>query len=97
MIGLFCRRALQKRQYSANETYNLIDPANRSHPITYLLSTFTHIYYTHLLHYQLAENLVGQTGDKIQEMVNESSTLSKILKSQYYSHFKKNTLTSEKN
>jgi len=37
--------------------------------------------------YQLAVNLVGQTGDKIQEMVNESSTLSKILKSQFYSHF----------
>ena len=33
MIGLFCKRALQKRQYSAKETYNFIDPTNRSHPI----------------------------------------------------------------
>ena len=32
-IGLFCKRALQKRQYSAKETYNLIDPTDRSHPI----------------------------------------------------------------
>jgi len=31
-MGLFCKRALQKRQYSAKETYNLIDPTNRSHP-----------------------------------------------------------------
>jgi len=33
MIGLFCKRALQKSQYSAKETYNFIDPTNRSHPI----------------------------------------------------------------
>jgi len=33
IIGLFCKRALQKRQYSAQETSNLIDPTNRSHPI----------------------------------------------------------------
>jgi len=33
IIGLFCKRALQKRQYSAKETYNFIDPTNRSHPI----------------------------------------------------------------
>jgi len=32
-IGLFCKRALEKRQYSGKETYNLIDPTNRSHPI----------------------------------------------------------------
>ena len=33
MIGLFCRRALEKRLYSAKETYNLKEPINRSHPI----------------------------------------------------------------
>ena len=33
IIGLFCKRALQKSQYSAKKTYNLIDPTNRSHPI----------------------------------------------------------------
>jgi len=33
IIGLFCKRAIQKRLYFAKETYNLIDPANRSHPI----------------------------------------------------------------
>ena len=32
-IGLFCKRALQKRYYSAKETYDFIDPTNRSHPI----------------------------------------------------------------
>jgi len=32
-MGLFCRRALEKRLYSAKETCNLIDPTNRCHPI----------------------------------------------------------------
>jgi len=33
IIGLFCKRALQKRRYSAKETYNFKEPTNRSHPI----------------------------------------------------------------
>jgi len=33
IIGLFCKRALQKRRYSAKETYNFIDPTDHSHPI----------------------------------------------------------------
>jgi len=32
IIGLFCKRALQKRLYSAKEIYNLIDFTNCSHP-----------------------------------------------------------------
>jgi len=31
IIGLFCKRALLKRQYSAKETYNFIDPTDRQH------------------------------------------------------------------
>ena len=31
--GLFCKRALQKRQYSAKETYNFKAPTHRGHPI----------------------------------------------------------------
>jgi len=31
--GLFSRRALQKRLYSAQETYDFKEPTNRSHPI----------------------------------------------------------------
>jgi len=34
IIGLFCKRDLQKRRYSAKETYNFIDPTDRSHPIS---------------------------------------------------------------
>jgi len=34
IIGLFCKRALQKRQYSAKATYNFIDPTDHSHPIS---------------------------------------------------------------
>jgi len=33
IIGLFCKRDLYKRRYSAKETCNLIDPTDRSHPI----------------------------------------------------------------
>ena len=33
IIGLFCKRALLKRRYSANETYHFWEPTNRSHPI----------------------------------------------------------------
>jgi len=32
-IGRFCKRALEKRSYSAKETYNFIDPTTCSHPI----------------------------------------------------------------
>jgi len=31
IVGLFCKRALQKRLYSAKETYNFKEPTNRSH------------------------------------------------------------------
>jgi len=33
IIGLFCKRALWKRLYSAKETLNFREPTNRSHPI----------------------------------------------------------------
>jgi len=32
IIGLFGKRALYKRRYSAKETYNFKEPINRSHP-----------------------------------------------------------------
>jgi len=34
IIGLSCKRALQKRLYSAKETYHFKEPTNRSHPQT---------------------------------------------------------------
>jgi len=33
IIGLVCKRALYKRRYSAKETYNFIDPTDRSNSI----------------------------------------------------------------
>jgi len=33
IIGHFCKRALQKRRYSAKETYNFKEPTNRSRSI----------------------------------------------------------------
>jgi len=35
IIGLFFKRALWKRRYSAKETYNFKEPTNRSHPIAH--------------------------------------------------------------
>ena len=33
IIGLFCKKILQKRRYSAKMTYNFGEPTNCSHPI----------------------------------------------------------------
>jgi len=33
IIGLFCKKALSKRRYSAKETYNFKEPTHRSQPI----------------------------------------------------------------
>jgi len=32
-LSLFCKRVLQKKLHSVQETCNLIDPGKRSHPI----------------------------------------------------------------
>ena len=36
IIGLFCKRDLSKRRYSAKETYNFKKLTNRSHPIVFV-------------------------------------------------------------
>ena len=38
-IGLFCKRTLQKRLYSAQETNDFKEPTNRSHPIPHSSGT----------------------------------------------------------
>ena len=38
-IGIFCKRALWKRPYSARETYIFKEPTNHSHPIWLRLGT----------------------------------------------------------
>jgi len=40
IVGLFCKRDLLKRRYSAKETYIFEEPTNRSHPIC----IYTHTY-----------------------------------------------------
>jgi len=49
MIGLFCKRALYKRSYSAKETYHFMEPTNRSHPIGHACDT-THSYMSDTTH-----------------------------------------------
>jgi len=46
IIGLFCKRALQKRRYSAKETYNFKEPTNRSHLIWWMEESHVLIYVT---------------------------------------------------
>jgi len=47
IIGLFCKRALWKRWYSAKETYNFNEPTNRSHPVLCVLLTCEPVTYIH--------------------------------------------------
>ena len=44
MIGLFCKRALRKRLYSAKETWDFIDPTDRSQRIGEKYKTSIHSY-----------------------------------------------------
>ena len=39
ITGLSCQRALEKRGYSAKETYDYKEPTNRSHPIVDVFNT----------------------------------------------------------
>jgi len=48
IIGLFCKRALQMRQYSGKETYNFIDPTDRSHPISVLCAILRYLVYMYI-------------------------------------------------
>jgi len=56
IIGLFCKRALQKRQYSANVNYNFKEPNNRSHPIHVYIRTHTYVR-THI--FSVSQCVVG--------------------------------------
>ena len=51
IVDLSCKRALQKRLYSAKKTYNFKEPINRSHPIVSSIWIFSKvcIYYEQLL------------------------------------------------
>ena len=42
IIGLFCKRALHKRLYSAKETYRFEEPTNRSQPMLRLAYMYTY-------------------------------------------------------
>ena len=50
ITGLFCKRALSKRRYSAKETYNFKEPTNRSHPIHASPAINPVVYVTDLTH-----------------------------------------------
>jgi len=59
IAGLFCKRALLKRRYSAKETYNFEKSINRSHPI--------HDIILRCISLKLNRHKVGVYGGKNQE------------------------------
>jgi len=46
ITGLFCKRALQNRRYSAKETCSFMEPTDRSHPITLTYTGYVDTCYT---------------------------------------------------
>jgi len=48
IIGLFCKRVLQKRPIFSKETYNLKEPTSRSHPI--VCGHVAHMCMSHVTH-----------------------------------------------
>jgi len=58
IIGLFCKRDLLKRLYSAKETYNFTEPTNRSHPIVYKRDFLT-LHLPKTIFGQFQNNFVG--------------------------------------
>jgi len=63
IIGLFCKRALRKRRYSAKETYNSKEPTNHSHPIPYTFcqNTYRCIFLFIFIHVTVCINVKGHT------------------------------------
>ena len=72
IIGLFCKRALQKKLYSAKKTLNFKEPTNRSHPISVSPCTYKHtpwvsrirIYPHHVFGYTLTKSLATAENQK---------------------------------
>jgi len=50
IIGLFCKRALSKRGYSAKETYDFKEPTSRSHPIPHKWMSHIYTRISHVTH-----------------------------------------------
>ena len=68
ITGLFCKRALQKRRYSAKETYNFKEPTNRSHPIIQTEENQSHI------HDLLVMIMISAKIDKIDTKIDQIET-----------------------
>jgi len=75
IIGLFCKRTLRKRLYSAKETYNLKEPTNRSHPI-FQLRYATHC--TTLQHTATYCNILHRTASHRNTLALHCITLQKF-------------------
>jgi len=75
LIGLFCRRALRKRTYSAKAVYNLKESTNHSHPIVFQAYPL-HIYvcahvhmYVHIYLCWSFKNALTGPGSNVRSMV----------------------------
>jgi len=57
MIGLFCKKSLEKRRYSAKETFNLKEPTHCSHPIfavSVCARTYVHVFISIFVHMDMS-------------------------------------------
>ena len=75
IIGHFCKRALQKRRYSAKETYNLIDPTDRSHPIHEMTIEMCIFAQRHELHSVLAYLLYSRAFSRVNSLLYSPNTM----------------------
>jgi len=58
-VGLFCKRDLQKRRYSAIEIYNFKEPTKRSHPIQIASVARHNIHHNNMYMLYTCSNLCG--------------------------------------
>ena len=74
IISLFCKIVLSKRLYSAKETYNFKEPADRSHPEALFLftrDTYRAIFETLFF---LGSCTAGEENEEVQDSLEEAES-----------------------
>ena len=72
IISLFCKSVLSKRLYSAKETYNFKEPADRSHPkALFTRDTYRAIFETLFF---LGSCTAGEENEEVQDSLEEAES-----------------------
>jgi len=75
IIGLFCKRDLYKRRYSAKETYNFKESTNCSHPIVDILESQL---YPYLIHGIIAYLMYGTLSSTLIHLISHGTLSSEL-------------------